>query len=204
MKGINPLKGEVAMNTMSSNFNNRMVRGFAVCGIAFGVALSGVSASASPSGPGQVCYFGECLAGAQATKPAVPKVQNGELRVLAKQGNWSVLSNDKTALVALKYEDGAMFAFAKNDEGRHLVFYDRNWNLKKGDQFVANVEVDGRQFTVASEAVGDDTLVIGNLSDNAMNIIGTSQIVRRAASSHICGWLGIPKESSSRAVGMIW
>jgi len=169
---------EIAMNTISSNLNNRMARSLAACGIAFGLALSGVSASASQSAPGQVCYFGECLAGAPAPKPSVPAVQNGEFRVLVQQGKWTVLSNDKTVFVALKYDDGAMFAFAKNSEGRHLVFFDRNWNLKKGDRFVAKVDVDGRQFTIAGEALGEDTLVIANLSDDAMNILGSAQIVR--------------------------
>jgi hypothetical protein len=163
------------MNTIPSNLNNRMARGLAACGIAFGLALSGVSASASQSASDQVCYFGECLAGAPAPKPSVPAVQNGEFRVL---GKWTVLSNDKTVFVALKYDDGAMFAFAKNSEGRHLVFFDRNWNLKNGDRFVAKVDVDGRQFTIAGEALGDDTLVIANLSDDAMNILGGAQIVR--------------------------
>ena len=157
------------MNTISSNLNNRMARGFAAFGIAFGLALSGVSASASQSAPGQVCYFGECLAGAPAPKPSVAQVALGK---------WTVWINDKTVMVALKYDDGAMFAFAKNAEGSHLVFFDRIWNLKTGDRFVAKVDIDGRQFTINGEASGNDTLVIRNLSDDAMNIIGTAQIVR--------------------------
>jgi len=88
------------------------------------------------------------------------------------------LSNETSVLVELKYDDGAVFAFAKKGEGNHVLFFDRNWNLNKGEKFVAKVDIDGRLFTLNGEAFENDTLIIPNLSDEAMKAITTGQMVR--------------------------
>jgi hypothetical protein len=176
------------MNAFSSNINNRVIRSLAAYGVAFSLAFAGVSATASQSEAGKICYFGECLPGTSMPNP--PALKSSD----ARQGQWTTQTYENMFIVLDKYDNGATFAFVFTKNRMHLALTAPNLMLKKGSQLVAKVDIDGQKFTIDAEVGEDNFVAITDVGNEDMNAITSARLV----SFEIEGakWTFVPAEAA--------
>lgn len=127
----------------------KSILGRALVGAAFS-AMVATGALASTTGPGQVCYFGECGSVAQASRP----------RSLGTHGSWSAVAVNGDVLVLDRFNDGSSFAVIDPRNGDlGLAVSEPTWHLQQGQRMTLTIAVDGREFSGEAVAANDTTVV---------------------------------------------
>ncbi len=125
---------------------------------------SGIVAQAAP---GQVCYFGQCSAATVAAEP--------QSKIVVEHGSWAVVKDGNSIMIVDRFESGAKLAILPSGGKFSLLLMDPAWELRQGDSFVINIDVDGTNYVGTARVVDGQAVAVEGLAHDFLQAVYKGQ-----------------------------